>query len=152
MQIYNAGDNMISIGKKNILTISVEDYEFPVANSIWDDFLNLNIEYSVEDKVVFKYTDPCITTNELKALAITLDKFAVSDEKEVGIRFVEPIIAISVFKDIIESITYLLEIQVNFNCGDNDVLRKFRRLNQEEYLQFVDAIKKESEKFPPRCN
>ncbi len=142
---------MIAFGNKSILTISFENYEFKSITTHWDDFLNVNIEYCIEGRVIFKYIDACIMTTELKGLADRFLGFLSSDEESITIGFIEPTITFIITKESEEPVTFSVELEVNMNCGDYDVLKKAQVYNLKEFEQFIEIVRRESEKFPPRC-
>lgn len=142
---------MITFGNNSILTISFVNYEFKNISNQWDDFLNVKIEYYIEGRVIFKYIDACIMTTELLGLADRLHDFLSSDEESITIGFLEPTITFIITKDTEEPSTFSVELEVNMNCGDYDILKKGQVYNSQEFEQFIENIKYESEKFPPRC-
>lgn len=144
-------DYMITLGNKSILTIAIENYEFKSITTHWDDFLNVNVEYCIEGRVVFKYVDACIMTTELRGLANKLHDFLSSEEESITIGFIEPMITFIITKDYTENLTFSIELEVNMKCGDYDSLKKGQVFDLQEFKQFIENIKCESERFPPRC-
>lgn len=142
---------MITLGHRNRLTFEALGYEFESGGSEWDDFLVIDIEYSVEEQSVFHFRDPCITAVELAGLANIMHEFLTSRENKKIIEFTEPLIKITLKKKKYEHYDFSVTAEVWMEpYGDNDTIVKSQNFNEKTFERFAEIIKQESEKFPPR--
>ena len=140
---------MITLGKVNKLTLEAAGYEGPDGGSdFYDDFLLIDIEYSVDEKSVFRFCDPCITARELAGLSRVMKDFQASGKKKKVIEFLEPIIKITIGKNY-GGFYVTFEIFME-SYQDGDSIIKTQQFNEKNYEKFIESIERESEKFPPR--
>lgn len=142
---------MITLGRVNPLTINVTGYEYEAPVSEWDDWLMVEIDYSVEGRSVFRFSDPCLMTKELNSFAKTLKEFAISKEKKKVVKFLEPILKFTLEKEKYEHYDYYITAEVYMEAyKDNDVIVKAKACNPKEYEKFIESIEEMCRKFPPR--
>ena len=142
---------MITLGHRNRLTFEPLGYEAENGGSEWDDFLVIDIEYSVEEQSVFHFRHPCITAAELAGLAKIMREFLTSKENKKTIEFIEPLIKITLEKKKYEHYDFFVTAEVWMEpYRDNDTIIKCQNFNEKTFERFAEIIKQESEKFPPR--
>lgn len=144
---------MIILGNKNRLTFEAVGYEYGLerCGSEWDDFIVIDIEYSVAEQSVFHFHDPCITTAELAGFAKIIREFPTSKDNKKVIEFTEPLIKITLKKKKYEHYDFSVTAEVFAEpYGDNDTIVKSQLFNERAFERFAESINRESEKFPPR--
>ena len=142
---------MITFGRANLLTFNVTGYEYENPSSEWDDWLMIEIDYSVEGRSVFHFSDPCLMTTELQSFANTLREFETSKEKKKVIEFIEPIVKFTLTKEKYEHYDYYITAEVDMEAyKDNDVVIKTKACNPKEYEKFTESVEEICKKFPPR--
>ncbi|MGN0675161.1 MAG: hypothetical protein ACI4KG_05385 [Oscillospiraceae bacterium] len=142
---------MIIFGRANPLTINVTGYEYEAPVSEWDDWLIVEIDYSVEGRSIFHFSDPCLMTTELKSFAKILREFATSKEKKKVVEFLEPIIEFTLKKEKYEHYDYYITAEINMEAyKDNDIIVKTKACNPKEYEKLIESVEEMCKKFPPR--